>query len=182
MWKKRGVRFHRIRDFKQYYFISIPPTFQRGHTCVVSSSPFTTRSCIRKCTMTRTTTPISTVLNQPLTYASPSLHSLRGDLPTISPNYNFKRKLEFFQTYLDRGVFNGKNQVYFETVVGEIVVKSPHELCTPSGWRARGRRATPARPAALALGSPEASSPLLLCGFDYNFTNDNFRKPLALKQ
>ena len=24
--KNRGVRFHRIRDFKQYYFNSIPPT------------------------------------------------------------------------------------------------------------------------------------------------------------
>ena len=27
--KNRGVRFHRIRDFEQYYFNSIPPTSQR---------------------------------------------------------------------------------------------------------------------------------------------------------
>ena len=26
---KRGVRFHLIRDFKQYYFNSIPPTTQQ---------------------------------------------------------------------------------------------------------------------------------------------------------
>ena len=28
MRKKQGVRFHRIRDVKQYYFNSIPPTSQ----------------------------------------------------------------------------------------------------------------------------------------------------------
>ena len=28
--KHRGVRLHRIRDFKQYWFNSIPPTSQAG--------------------------------------------------------------------------------------------------------------------------------------------------------
>ena len=31
--KSRGVRFHRIRDFKQYYVDSIPPTSHLLHSC-----------------------------------------------------------------------------------------------------------------------------------------------------
>ena len=29
-WENRGARFHRVRDFKQPYFNSIPPTSQAG--------------------------------------------------------------------------------------------------------------------------------------------------------
>ena len=41
--KHRGVRFHRIRDFKQYYFNSIPPTSQSyGQTALALSLPLCT--------------------------------------------------------------------------------------------------------------------------------------------
>ena len=37
--KKRGVRFHRTRDFKHYYFDSIPPTSQIAELSSRGASP-----------------------------------------------------------------------------------------------------------------------------------------------